>query len=84
MAAMSSGCNRASPWRSPTRTPNILQHDASTLGDYAGWPVIDLISHTVLGLHFGGRYGVGNLSITAKLTTAPTRNSRICPGSGGA
>lgn len=33
-----------------------LFHDCSTLGGNSGSPVIDLDTHQVLGLHFGGRY----------------------------
>ena len=31
-------------------------HDCSTLGGNSGSPVIDLETHRVIGLHFGGRY----------------------------
>ena len=33
-----------------------INHDCSTLGGNSGSPVIDLETHRVLGLHFGGRY----------------------------
>ena len=47
-----------------SQTPEIvLRHDCSTLGGNSGSPVFDLASHTVVGLHFGGRYGVGNYAV---------------------
>jgi Trypsin-like peptidase domain len=42
---------------------SAIQHDCSTLGGNSGSPVIDLESNQVLGLHFGGRYGVGNYAV---------------------
>ncbi|MFI2213192.1 trypsin-like serine peptidase [Streptomyces sp. NPDC020141] len=42
---------------------SVLTHDCSTLGGNSGSPVIDLTDHRVLGLHFGGRYGVGNYAV---------------------
>lgn len=40
-----------------------LKHDCSTLGGNSGSPVFDLTDHQVLGLHFGGRYGIGNYAV---------------------
>jgi S1-C subfamily serine protease len=40
-----------------------IQHDCSTLGGNSGSPVVDLESNQVIGLHFGGRYGVGNYAV---------------------
>jgi len=34
----------------------IFTHDCSTLGGNSGSPVVDLDSHGIIGLHFGGRY----------------------------
>jgi V8-like Glu-specific endopeptidase len=49
-----------------------LNHDCSTLGGNSGSCVIDLETHKVVGLHFGGRYGVRNYAIMlAKLTKDP-------------
>jgi len=31
-------------------------HDCSTLGGNSGSPILDLETHRVLGLHFGGRF----------------------------
>ncbi|MER6917107.1 serine protease [Streptomyces sp. NPDC000594] len=45
----------------PGRT--VLTHDCSTLGGNSGSPVVDLQDHRVIGLHFGGRYGVGNYAV---------------------
>jgi hypothetical protein len=42
---------------------SAIQHDCSTLGGNSGSPVVDLESHQVIGLHFGGRYGVGNYAV---------------------
>ncbi|MFB6437129.1 trypsin-like serine peptidase [Streptomyces sp. NPDC056411] len=42
---------------------NVMGHDCSTLGGNSGSPVIDLADHRVLGLHFGGRYGLGNYAV---------------------
>lgn len=44
----------------PHRT---LRHDCSTLGGNSGSPVFDLETHQVVGLHFGGRYLVGNQAV---------------------
>ncbi|MEU0275653.1 serine protease [Streptomyces sp. NPDC006307] len=41
----------------------VMKHDCSTLGGNSGSPVFDLADHRVLGLHFGGRYGVGNYAV---------------------
>lgn len=41
----------------------LLRHDCSTLGGNSGSPVFDLDSHQVVGLHFGGRYLVGNQAV---------------------
>jgi V8-like Glu-specific endopeptidase len=38
-------------------------HDCSTLGGNSGSPVVDLESHRVLGLHFGGRYQESNNAV---------------------
>lgn len=40
-----------------------LEHDCSTLGGNSGSPVVDLETSTVIGLHFGGRYGIGNYAV---------------------
>jgi hypothetical protein len=42
---------------------SAIQHDCSTLGGNSGSPVVDLESNRVIGLHFGGRYGVGNYAV---------------------
>ncbi len=42
---------------------SALEHDCSTLGGNSGSPVVDLETHQVVGLHFGGRYGVGNYAV---------------------
>jgi hypothetical protein len=42
---------------------SAVQHDCSTLGGNSGSPVVDLESNEVIGLHFGGRYGVGNYAV---------------------
>ncbi|MBT2443121.1 trypsin-like peptidase domain-containing protein [Streptomyces sp. ISL-36] len=41
----------------------VMKHDCSTLGGNSGSPVFDLADHRVLGLHFGGRYGLGNFAV---------------------
>ena len=40
-----------------------LAHDCSTLGGNSGSPVLSLSSHRVVGLHFGGKYAVGNYAV---------------------
>ncbi len=40
-----------------------LQHDCSTLGGNSGSCVIDLETHQVIGLHFGGRYRQANSAV---------------------
>ena len=42
---------------------SAVQHDCSTLGGNSGSPVVDLETNEVIGLHFGGRYGVGNYAV---------------------
>jgi hypothetical protein len=47
-------------------------HDCSTLGGNSGSPVFDLDSHQVVGLHFGGRYLIGNNAVPLwQLTSDP-------------
>ncbi|MFF8275712.1 trypsin-like serine peptidase [Streptomyces lateritius] len=41
----------------------VMKHDCSTLGGNSGSPVLDLADHRVLGLHFGGRYRLGNFAV---------------------
>lgn len=40
-----------------------IEHDCSTLGGNSGSPVVDLDTQQVVGLHFGGRFGVGNYAV---------------------
>lgn len=50
----------------------ILNHDCSTLGGNSGSCVVDLETHQVVGLHFGGRYLVGNSAVVlSKLVKDP-------------
>lgn len=35
---------------------NLFTHDCSTLGGNSGSPVVDLETHKIIGLHFGGLY----------------------------
>jgi hypothetical protein len=42
---------------------SAIQHDCSTLGGNSGSPLVDLETNEVIGLHFGGRYGVGNYAV---------------------
>ena len=42
---------------------DLFLHDCSTLGGNSGSPVIDLETHEVVGLHFGGKYLSGNNAI---------------------
>ena len=49
-----------------------LNHDCSTLGGNSGSCVIDLETHKVVGLHFGGRFGQRNYAVMlSKLTADP-------------
>lgn len=55
-----------------SQTPQVLGHDASTLGGNSGSCVIDLETGNVIGLHFGGQYLKGNVSVPLwKLATDP-------------
>lgn len=45
------------------QTPQILGHDCSTLGGNSGSCVVDLETGKVIGLHFGGQYLKGNVSV---------------------
>jgi len=42
---------------------HLFKHDCSTLGGNSGSSVIDLGTHQVVGLHFGGRYLEGNYAV---------------------
>jgi hypothetical protein len=42
---------------------SAIQHDCSTLGGNSGSPVVDLETNRVIGVHFGGRYAVGNYAV---------------------
>jgi hypothetical protein len=56
---------------------SAIEHDCSTLGGNSGSPVVDLESNQVIGLHFGGRYGVGNYAVPLwKLTDDPLLSRR--------
>ncbi|MFG2639851.1 trypsin-like serine peptidase [Streptomyces sp. NPDC048370] len=46
-----------------TSGERVMKHDCSTLGGNSGSPVFDLTDHRVLGLHFGGRYRLGNFAV---------------------
>lgn len=46
-----------------SQSPQILGHDASTLGGNSGSAVIDLETGQVMALHFGGQYLKGNVSV---------------------
>ncbi|MER7050260.1 trypsin-like serine peptidase [Streptomyces jumonjinensis] len=51
---------------------SVMMHDCSTLGGNSGSPVFGLSDHRVLGLHFGGRYGLGNYAVPLwRLTDDP-------------
>jgi hypothetical protein len=43
-----------------TAAGKLLTHDCSTLGGNSGSAVVDLDTHQVVGLHFGGKYLTGN------------------------
>jgi endonuclease G len=42
---------------------SVLSHDCTTLGGNSGSPLISLDRARVVGLHFAGRYGVGNSAV---------------------
>lgn len=50
--------------------PQILRHDCTTLGGNSGSPVISLCSGKVVGLHFAGRFGIGNSAVRASTIRA--------------
>ncbi|WMX44055.1 serine protease [Streptomyces roseicoloratus] len=56
---------RLQPGTATEFTPGglVMRHDCSTLGGNSGSPVFDLTDHRVLGLHFGGRYRIGNVAV---------------------
>lgn len=54
---------RLQPGKAGDLSQTILRHDCSTLGGNSGSPVIDLETHQVLGLHYGGRFLEGNSSV---------------------
>ncbi|GAA3388229.1 serine protease [Streptomyces roseoviridis] len=56
---------RLQPGTATEFTPGglVMRHDCSTLGGNSGSPVFDLTDHRVLGLHFGGRYRMGNVAV---------------------
>jgi len=63
---------RLQPGRAVTYSAKFsaLEHDCSTLGGNSGSPVVDLETHEVIGLHFGGRYGLGNYAVPLWMLTA--------------
>ena len=63
---------RLQPGRAVTYSAKFsaLEHDCSTLGGNSGSPVVDLETHQVIGLHFGGRYGLGNYAVPLWMLTA--------------
>lgn len=56
---------RLQPGMTTEFTPGglVVRHDCSTLGGNSGSPVFDLTDHRVLGLHFGGKYRIGNVAV---------------------
>lgn len=46
-----------------SHTDSVLYHDCSTLGGNSGSCLIDLETHRVIGLHFGGRYLTANKAV---------------------
>ena len=62
---------RLQPGRAVTYSTkySALEHDCSTLGGNSGSPVVDLETHKVIGLHFGGRYGRGNYAVPLWMLT---------------
>ena len=55
-----------------TAAGRLLTHDCSTLGGNSGSAVLDLDTHQVVGLHFSGRYLVGNSAhVLSKLRDDP-------------
>lgn len=56
----------------------VLGHDCTTLGGNSGSPVISLETGRVVGLHFAGKYGVGNSAV--RISTLKT----VLAGLGGA
>lgn len=49
---------------------SILSHDCTTLGGNSGSPVIRLEDKKVVGLHFAGRFAVGNSAVRASTLKA--------------
>jgi S1-C subfamily serine protease len=49
--------------RSVSRSASRVVHDCSTLGGNSGSCLVDLTTHLVVGLHFGGRYLQGNEAV---------------------
>ena len=54
---------RLQPGEMTGLTGKVFKHDCSTLGGNSGSCVVDLETHQVLGLHFGGRYLEGNTAV---------------------
>ncbi|MEJ1177184.1 DNA/RNA non-specific endonuclease [Agrobacterium sp. CMT1] len=58
-----------------------LSHDATTLGGSSGCPLIGLKQKKVVGLHFAGRYGVGNSAVrVSTLKRILEGNKTVIPG----
>jgi hypothetical protein len=49
---------------------SAIEHDCSTLGGNSGSAVVDLQTHQMIGLHFGGKYGIGNYAVPLWMLTA--------------
>ncbi len=59
-----------------------LTYDATTLGGNSGSPVISLDTRKVLGLHFAGRYAIGNSAVRASTLKALMAGERTVVGVG--
>jgi Trypsin-like peptidase domain len=49
---------------------SAVKHDCSTLGGNSGSAVVDLETHQVIGLHFGGKYAISNYAVPLWMLTA--------------
>lgn len=49
-----------------------FQHDCSTLGGNSGSCIVNLETHRIVGLHFGGRFRITNEAVNlTKLASDP-------------
>lgn len=69
--------------KQPLTGTTTLQHDCTSLGGNSGSPLIDLSTGRIVGLHFSGKYGVGNSAVGVATIKALLSGATMVPVPGG-